>query len=101
MNKNFRIILKSPCVRTLKSYCEYLKTNFYLCNLSFSIVFLPTKRKLITLLKSPHVFKKSKEQFNYLKYKCLIDIKKNDDISVYNKIFINRPKTVSIYFKTF
>ena len=35
---------------------------------------LPTKRKVYTMLKSPHVNKKSREQFQQLVHKRLIDI---------------------------
>jgi ribosomal protein S10 len=38
---------------------------------SFKIVFLPTKRKRFVLLKSPHVNKKSKEHFQFLRYQRL------------------------------
>ena len=33
------------------------------------IVFLPTKKKIYTVCRSPHIDKKSREQFNILQYK--------------------------------
>lgn len=38
---------------------------------NFKIIFLPTKRKRFVLLKSPHVNKKSKEHFQFLRYQRL------------------------------
>lgn len=35
---------------------------------------LPTKRLLITVLRSPHIYKKSREQFQYAVSKRLIEI---------------------------
>ena len=35
---------------------------------------LPTKRKIFTVLRSPHVNKKSREQFQLCTYKRLLDI---------------------------
>ena len=35
---------------------------------------LPTHKKLFTVLRSPHVFKKSREQFQLSSYKRLLDI---------------------------
>ena len=45
---------------------------------------MPTKRKKITLNKSPHVFSKSKEQFELLTYTHLVRIplKKNTRLSL-------------------
>jgi len=39
---------------------------------------LPTKRKIYTVLKSPHVHKKSREQFQQLEHKRLMDIFTSD-----------------------
>lgn len=42
-----------------------------------SIVHLPIKKKLYTVLRSPHVNKKAREQFNLKMYKMLIKISFN------------------------
>lgn len=42
---------------------------------------LPTKKKIFTVLRSPHVNKKSRDQFEYCVYKRLIDIYSSSSIS--------------------
>jgi len=39
---------------------------------------LPSRKEIYTVLRSPHVSKKSREQFQYATYKRLIDIYTND-----------------------
>lgn len=43
-----------------------------------SCVFLPTKRRVITLLRSPHIDKKSREQFETRIYRRLLTIQGNN-----------------------
>lgn len=45
---------------------------FFFKNIQYSIVKLPTKRKRITILKAPHVHKKSKEHYEIFFYKRLL-----------------------------
>ena len=40
----------------------------------FKIIFLPSKKKIYTVLKSTHVNKKSKEQFQSKKYQAILHI---------------------------
>ena len=42
---------------------------------------LPTQKKIFTVLRSPHVNKKSRDQFQYCTYKRLIDIYASSSIS--------------------
>ena len=46
------------------------------------------KKKIFTLLRSPHVNKKSREQFIYTKYTPKIDIKFKDILTVFNFLII-------------
>lgn len=39
---------------------------------SFSFIYLPKKKKKITILKAPHVHKKAKEHFEIVTYKRLL-----------------------------
>ena len=71
----------------LKSFdLSFIKVNaqFILFILNFlgikqySQVFVPNKIRKITVLRSPHIDKKSREQFQIKKYKQLISIPVND-----------------------
>jgi ribosomal protein S10 len=89
-------------VKTLNSYVIYLNKIFLDLNLFISIYHLPLKEKKITLLKSPHVFKKAKEQFKFSTYKCVITIK-SDELNNYKSklflAFLNKPKTINVITK--
>lgn len=101
MSKKFIIVLKSPCSKTLNAYCSYLKENLTIFNIEFSIFFLPVKKKIITLLKSPHVFKKAKDQYKFVTHKCVININ-NLPLNEKKKIiylFINKPKSINLISK--
>jgi len=100
--KKIQIVLKSPCVKTLNAYIVYLKKIFSDLNVFFSIYYLPLKEKKITVLKSPHVFKKAKEQFKFSTYKCVIAIEGNELYNHKNKLFLaflNKPKTINVITK--
>jgi ribosomal protein S10 len=68
---NIKVILKSPCVKTIEAYVTYYKNLFP----EVETTYLPVKEKKITILKSPHVFKKAKEQFKLSVFKCILIIK--------------------------
>lgn len=56
---------------------------------SISVVDLPNKRQFNTLLRSPHVFKKSREQFSIIIYNKLIVLKFKKDYTMILKTFLN------------
>ncbi len=93
------IVLSSFCYITLNSYIHFVKTLLINKNIKFSVTLLPKQEKKITLLRSPHVFKKSKEQFKISTFKVLIVLKENisSDLSKdLNYILINKPKSISL-----
>ncbi|XBT18648.1 MAG: 30S ribosomal protein S10 [Candidatus Shikimatogenerans sp. Tcar] len=47
-------------------------------------IFLPTKKKIFTILKSPHVHKKSREQFVLTLHKRFIIIKNSNNFIINN-----------------
>ena len=58
-----------------------------------SIFTLPIKSKRITLLKSPHVFKKAREQFEIKKYSFIITL----DLKYYfDKLILNKPSSIEV-----
>ena len=50
---------------------------------------LPTRRSMFTVVKSPHVYKKGREQFEMRVHKRLIDISDPEDKEVMVKIITN------------
>ncbi len=96
------LYIKSSCNYTLQAYVFYLQKTFKLLNLNISVFYLPRLSKKITLLKSPHVFKKAKEQFELREYKAVIKII-NCDSQFLNKIkfvLFNRPKSIQLKIKS-
>lgn len=94
MTQKIQIILKSLDRKSLYFYNQILKKNFLYLNIKASFVILPKKKKKITLLKSPHVNKKAQEHFQLTRYKTVITCKTITNISVFNTIFINKPKHI-------
>ena len=95
--KLYQLKISSVNKKCLLLYVSFLLKIFHLRNYVFSKVFLPKKKKKITLLKSPHVNKKSFEHFEVKKYTVLIflrDILKED----YN-IFLNKPAVLKLKLK--
>jgi ribosomal protein S10 len=60
--------------KTINLYSLFLKKILTKFLINFKIVNLPTKKRRINLLKSPHVYKKAWEHFELKKYKKKIII---------------------------
>jgi small subunit ribosomal protein S10 len=72
---NFQI--KAYEVNLLNKFIPILKvtlTNFLKNDISISILRVPTRIKRFTLLKSPHVNKTAREQFEIRIYNCLLKV---------------------------
>jgi small subunit ribosomal protein S10 len=57
---------------------------------------LPTKKEIYTVLRSPHVYKKSREQFQLCTYKRLIDIYSNSSKTIDALMKLELPSGVDI-----
>ena len=94
-----KIKIKSSCNYTLKAYTFYLESVFKTLSLKYSIFNLPKKEQKFTLLKSPHVYKKAKEQFKVNTYKVVISLEGFESKQTLNKLvpfLINKPKAIFI-----
>ena len=80
-------------------YKKFLIKQFTKLNIYYSHFTLPIKRKKITLLRSPHVYKKSREQFELKKYKHLIHIYSNCPNSFLKFLIINKPFEINLTLK--
>ncbi len=60
---------------------------------------LPTKKKIFTVLKSPHVNKKSREQFQLSSYKRLLDIYSSSSKTIDALMKLELPSGVEVEIK--
>jgi len=98
-----KIRIKSSCNYTLKAYALYLESILKSLSLKYSIFYLPKEEQKLTILKSPHVYKKAKEQFKIETYKVIISVGQLENDQNLNKLvpfLINKPKAISIKFKS-
>lgn len=80
--------------KALNSYKMFLNLQFSKFNLNYIFISLPKKRKITTLLKSPHVNKKAKETFEVINYKFLLFI--HYDIKCFSFLKLNVPKSLHL-----
>ncbi len=98
-----KIRIKSSCNYTLKAYALYLESILKSLSLQYSIFYLPKEEHKLTMLKSPHVYKKAKEQFKIETYKVIISVGQLENNQSLNKLvpfLINKPKAVFIKIKS-
>jgi small subunit ribosomal protein S10 len=99
MNSKVQLILKSYSKESLSLYVSHLQILILRLNIKASIFNFPKKRKVITLLKSPHVNKKAKEQFELKYFKTSIFFTNGLSLKVVKNILVNKPKSVSLKIK--
>ena len=91
-----KIKVKSINCAALKAYLIFLSSILEKKQINYSIINLPKKIKRITLLKSPHVYKKAREQFQIVKNSKLIYIKNKINNQILKFLMINKPKIVAL-----
>lgn len=94
-----KIKLKSLNKESITFYKIFIEKILKLLNISFKYINLPNKKKRITLLKSPHVNKSAREQFQVITYKTLILIRNKIPLNQLKLIILNKPKTVKVTIK--
>jgi small subunit ribosomal protein S10 len=83
MEQTFRIKLKSYDSRLLEISIEKIVKTLKGANATIGgPIVLPTKKEIFTVLRSPHVNKKSREQFLYPTHKRIIDVYTNGPAAV-------------------
>ncbi len=95
---NYKIYLLSQKLLLLNNFSQKLKNLLSLTGFC-SIVKLPVKIQKFTLLSSPHVNKKSREQFEVRTYKRLLVLNvKNKDVifPLINQLYLKLPQGLSI-----
>ena len=90
-----KLRLESTNKKCLSLYIKYLINIFFFNKIKFKLFFLKKKKK-ITFLKSPHVFKKAKEHFEFIKHIAVFYFNSNNNIT---KILLkNKPSTIKVKF---
>ena len=94
--KVFKICFKSVD-KNINNYFFFVTNTLKNTGINFKRVSLPTKTKRFTLLKSPHVNKKAREQFQLKKLKKIILVPVNKKTENMIKFFmLNKPKFIKI-----
>ena len=101
MNLKYQIKIKSLHKESVKLYINFLQKTLRKIKVNFSIIALPEKRNRVTLLKSPHVNKSAREQFEIRYYRTLLKIKSDIDHETLESLLINKPKSVTVSVKAY
>ena len=101
MNLKYQIKIKSLHKESVKLYINFLQKMLRKIRVNFSIIALPKKKNRVTLLKSPHVNKSVREQFEIRYYRTLLKIKSDIDHKTLELLLINKPKSVTVSVKAY
>jgi len=99
--KKFHLIIKAIDKNSIFLFKRFIARMFLKTNIAYKSFDLPIKRKRITLLKSPHVNKSAREQFEIKYYKCFFQFYSKLNPEFLRFLFLNKPKTLRISLKTF
>ena len=91
-----QIKLKSHDKESLILYKTFIIKILENFNISYKRIDLPTRKKKLTILKSPHVYKSAREQFIIKTYKTFILLDTEISLSKLKRLIINKPKTIKI-----
>lgn len=91
--------IKSSHKKSIALYKLFLAKILKEIQIEYKVVDVPTKRRRITLLKSPHVNKAAREQFEFRNYKTVFFVKNKASINCFKFLFTNKPKTVKLTLK--
>jgi small subunit ribosomal protein S10 len=98
MTLKMKLNIKSLDKKSLNLYKIFISQVLEQIGIKYKIFNLPTIKKRVTLLKSPHVNKSAREQFETKYYKTLISFDLAPELSKQlNLLVLNKPKTVSVH----
>lgn len=99
MKTILQITISSIDRTILTIYLKFLKRILTKLNIEYTCTNLPLKIKKITLLKSPHVHKKAREQFELTTFKKVFTITNFKNTKSLLFLFLNKPKFLKIKLK--
>jgi ribosomal protein S10 len=94
----FKLKLKSTSPLILKIYSNFIQKLLIRSRNSSTNVSLPTKCTRITLLKSPHVYKKAREQFELKIYQKFFFVS-FANAELIRFFLVNKPKSLRLEIK--
>lgn len=100
--KYYQITITSKNKQSLKDYSKFFNNNIKICKILSKSYNKKNKKKVITILKSPHVNKKAQEQFEFNIFSKKITLKMPNDskfLIFLKKIETNLSSDVSIKIK--
>ena len=80
-------------------YNRFLQNLFAKLKIKVKFFSLPKITKKFTLLKSPHVYKKSREQFQFNSYKQILTITSGCTPSFLKYLILNKPAEIKLTIK--
>lgn len=86
----YKIYLKTSRFDSIPSYIKFIKKFFLKKNIKIVVQYMPTKIHRISLLRSPHVYKKSKDHFEAKIFQAVI-IVKDTDLNILKFILNQKP----------
>ena len=92
------LTIKSINTKTLITYKKFLIKFFKSLNLKYNFFYKKSKKKKVTLLKSPHVKKKNKESFVSKTNTIVFNIETAKNYLGY--LMLNKPKSLQIVYKS-
>ena len=98
-NIKFQIKLKSVNQKSLLFYKIFILNILKKLNIKYTSTFLPTQIKRVTFLKSPHINKTAREQFQIKTFNLLLKLVSTININDIKVLLLNKPKTIKILFK--
>lgn len=92
-------LITSPNLKLLSLYILYINTVLVSLKINYNLRYNPTASKYVTLLKSPHVYKKHKEQFSLKTHSVCYSLEpvKPDMLQLY-LLLKNKPKFIRFSF---
>lgn len=94
----FKLIIISNSKDSLKLYVQFINLILKKVNINYSISGVFSKKKKLTILKSPHVYKKSKEQFEKQKFHLTLVLNKFN-LNIFKYLLQNKPKFITLKIK--
>lgn len=100
MITKYQLKIQSVNKKALTVYLTSLQIFLKKLNIFYRFIHLPIKKKRITLLKSPHVNKSAREQFEIKTYKTIIVFSNLPTNSKIIKLLtLNKPKIIVLSIK--
>ena len=99
MKTKYQLKIKSLNKESLNLYTKFLEQVFSKTNIKYSIFNFPTTIKRVTLLKSPHVYKSAREQFEIKRYSCILKFGTSEENSIEKIVLLNKPNVVTLSLK--